>query len=456
MKTITQQSSFFPFPLLTVRGMVLLSVVLVLPVFGLLGTMTLNALLVLVGLFLAGYFLLLLCDYIAVRRIISQLSLQMSVPSVIYCAVETELELIVESERAKHSFRLWLRPDIPEGAKAAQETYVLDFPQGRSQIMVKHKTTLLARGPVCWRVIHGRISLFHDLVHWQFSTELGRPPEAKVYANPAPGDIRRVKALRRLGPGEIQLDLAGGEGREFDSLRRYTVGDDLRKADWKRSAQGRGLLIKVFRPETHQRINIAVDCSRRMGSWIEQRLQLDYAADAAAYLVKLASRNEDEVGLFAFNHQVVSKIECRKGSRQERLIAEALAGLKVGTLEPNYQLLAQWAHLSRRRSLLVLITSISNPASLEAVCAALLPVRRKHLPLVFALADRDLQDLVWQRAANLDDAYIVAAGVEQLEQIDARVKTLKRSGIECIYCDVAVLPQMLRNKYYELKLSGRL
>lgn len=455
MKTNAQQSRFFVFPLLTVQGMVLLSAVLLLPVIGLLGSMTLRALLVFVGLFLAGYFSFLLFDFLLARAVVKRLLLEIKAPHVIYCAVDTELKLIVTSD-AHSPYRLWLRPEIPEGARTEREIQVLDFPRGRSRVEVKHKTVLLVRGPVCWRMIYGRISLLHGIARWQFCAALNTPAEAKVYANPAAGDIRQIRAMKRLGPGEVQLDLAGGEGREFDSLRRYAVGDDLRKADWKRSAQGRGLFVKVFRPETHQRINIAVDCSRRMGSWIEQRLQLDYAADAAAYLVKLASRNEDEVGLFAFNHRVAAKIECRKGSRQERLIAEALAALKVGTLEPNYELLAQWAHSSRRRSLLVLITSISNPASLQAVCTALLPVRRKHLPLVFALADRDLRDLVRQPAENLDDAYIVAAGTEQLEQIDARIKVLKRSGIECLYCDVAALPQMLRNKYYELKLSGRL
>ena len=291
---------------------------------------------------------------------------------------------------------------------------------------------------------------------WQFSYQLESTHVARVYPNVLSHEQVEIKAFQRLNAGETPTHFRVGEGREFDSLRQYTHGDDLRKVDWKRSANGKGTLVKVYRPETHQRINIAIDCGRRMGSIVDQRLQIEHAADAASQLVRSAKGGDDEIGLFAFNHQVVGQLKSARGVRQEKKIAEELLKLKVGFLESDYDLLATWARSNRKRSLLVFITTLSNPASLEVIRNALWPVRNKHLPLVCAISDRDLNNLVKAPVETLEDSYIVSAGMEQIDKIQQRLQSLRRMGIESIYSDATRLPVALVQKYYQLKNTGRL
>jgi uncharacterized protein (DUF58 family) len=78
--------------------------------------------------------------------------------------------------------------------------------------------------------------------------------------------------------------------------------------------------------------------------------------------------------------------------------------LNPGALEADYDLIGEWARHNKRRSLFVVMTSVSNPASLEALHRALKPITRRHLPVVMAIADRDLQGLVQEPAHNLDEA----------------------------------------------------
>ena len=133
-----------------------------------------------------------------------------------------------------------------------------------------------------------------------------------------------------------------------------------------------------------------------------------------------------------------------------------LRSLEVGSLEADYQLLTEWARMNKKRSLLLLVTSITNPAGLESIHRALEPVKRKHLPLVFAIADRELAQIAAAKATNLTSAYTIAAASDQLEQVSQRAQSLTRLGIECIHCDVHQLSDRMRSKYYELKMQGRL
>ncbi len=443
-------------PLPTPAGLCALSLVTLIPAIGLLGDVPLNYLLIMLLGALGFAALNTAIDAWRMHTLLCALEIECDVPPTLHAAVLNTLTIKIAAREAVSSFLLEIRPEVPPGSKAEQQVYILSIAQGSSCTELKHCILPLKRGKMQWSTLYGRILLPPGLMRWQFEVPLAPPRLTEVYANASPAEQHQVHPFRKLDPGELLMELSGGEGREFDSLRRYAAGDDLRKVDWKRSAQGRGVLVKVYRPETHQRLHIALDCSRRMSNRIGERQELDHAADAAAHLINLAAHNGDEVGLFAFNHQVAAEISCRRGKRQEQRIAQELMTLQPGKLEADYDLLASWARLNKRRSLLLLITSIANPSSLDVICQALLPARRKHLPLVFAIASRDLRNLTQAKAANLDQAYSIAAAMEQLSQIQARVKTLEKSGIACIYCDAQALPEMMRAKYYQLKLLGKL
>ena len=445
----------FPFPLPTAKGLAILGGAIIIPAAGFVGEVPIAQALAVLACYAAVAAILFTVDFLNLLRFLGGLSFGLSMPAVLYSGAKHILEIAVSCGKSKGVAVLLLRPENPDSILAEKQTYEVTVGGEQRRRSIQHVFTPLSRGKTEFSCLYCRASLGLKLARWQFVVYPDPPVEAEVYPN-AQAVKSPARGLLKEESGSRLLSFARSEGREFDSLRKYSAGDDLRKVDWKRSAKGRGLMLKLYRPETHQRINIAMDCGRRMANAAGERSQIEYAADAAAVLTRLSRLAEDEIGLFAFNHQIVAAADCRRGVRQERRIIRMLAGLRPGPLESDYQLLTHWGAGNRRRSLLVLITTASNPAGFEQIRQALLPLRRKHLALVMAVADKDLLELAFDRAENLDQAYIIAAAAAQLTQIEEQIKIMERYGISCVYSSAENLAAALEKKYWELKTCGRL
>lgn len=448
--------SCFPAPILHLPGLALVASALFFPILGLLGLTSIASVKALTIIFCFALLALIIRDYFLTKKTVEALDITWELAEFSTCNSPLELKIKLVLKNNPRRLKVSLRPEALRQTQAESEIYSFYLAKGNVEHLLLHQLRTLTRGVFSWGKLYLRVSGGSFLWSWQYQIEPKEHAITNVFPNANLHSIRSVKAFQKLQAGNNIAEQRKSEGREFDSLRKYTVGDDLRKVDWKRSARGRGLFVKNYRPESHQCVSISIDCSRRMSNLIAGRTQIEYALDAAAHLIQLARTQEDEIGFFAFNHKVISSIKCRKGKKQEQLIANAMQSIRASTLEPDYQLLTEWGHSQRKRSLLILITSISNPVSLEGIRNALKPLSAKHLVLVLAIADRDLQELTQTRANSLEDAYIISAAMEQLEQIKKRQKQLQAIGIDCIYCDAALVSEMLHQKYYELKAKGKL
>lgn len=441
--------------MLTARGFAALGGVMFGPLVGLLSDWEWPSALALTLFYLFALILLLYRDWTTTRKVASNLEVTGYLPARLFSAVPNKLEIELDLPPLVRSLELSVRAEFPAGvSRVGADDMLLALPGGTTH-RLEFAFKPLARGPLriatMWLRLRGLSGLFRFQLSVPFRPEL----TATVYPNPFCNPERGQESVHSFSAGTNPF-IRGGEGREFDSLRQFAPGDDLRRVDWKRSARRGSLIVKLYRPETHQRVNIVLDCSRRMGNLIGDRPQLDYAADAAAYLMRLAIENDDEVGLLAFDDRMLAQIDCRRGRRQESLILDTLVKLQPGEREGDYDLVRHWGLRRTRRSLLVLLTSVTTPANLENLRRNLLPLAGKHLPLVVAIYDRDLQRILESPVKSADEAFIVGAGQEQLEAIQRRVTVLRQSGIECLYSDVLDIPGLLRRKYYQLKVEGRL
>lgn len=428
------------------------------PVAGILIHMSFSIELLLVTLYLVAVTVILLKEYLLVRKVLAQCQWSIRVPAVVHSGRAATIQIKInraEPHSALGSWQLTVRPEYNNLIKALDETLETPLVQSLTQTL-EFRFLPLARGTAEWSGFYGRVLPSSRFCFWQFYFQLNQPAAATVLPNHLLDRSKQEVGLQQNISGERKISSTYAQGREFEALRPYAVGDDLRKIDWKRSAKGRGLLLKVYRPETHQRIQLAIDCGRRMGTLLGDRLQLEYAADAAAGLSFLANKNSDEVGLFAFHHQIIRRIGVGRGPQQFSRILQALVELRIGEVESDYQLVGEWAHQGCKRSLLVLITSVSNLAGLQQIGRSLLSIRGRHLPVLFSIADRELIRLSRNSAASLEEAYIIAAAREQLTKIEEQRMILEKSGIPCVYCDAVELHTRLVAKYTELKASGRL
>lgn len=444
-----------PVPLLTLRSQLLLASGTVIPIAGLLLDIPTSLVLAGIGIFLLGLLIYLSIDFYYSRKSLRHLVFDFSLPETLYSGTDSRLDLNISSDTLSQTLFLQLRPDVLEDSGIKQEIYSVTLSQQKNTDSLEHVFQMLSRGSFMYEGLTGRIARHSRIAFWQFDITLDKPLQFEVLPC-ANAQALNNRALHRLSGGNSVVDAGKGQGNEFDSLRKYAFGDSLQRIDWKRSARGRGLLVKVYKPDTHQRIHIALDCSRRMGNLLDNRIQFEHASDAAATLAQCVSQNDDEVGLFAFNHKIVSQINSGRGALHANRISKAISKIEISTLEADYQLLTEWAHMNKKRSLLVLITCISSSSGLDSIGKALLPARRKHLPLVFAVADRDLENIARTKAKNVEDAYIIAAAMEQINRIKHRTQMLNNQGIGCVYCDTASLSRNLERKYNLIKRSGRL
>ena len=264
----------------------------------------------------------------------------------------------------------------------------------------------------------------------------------------------KLARLRQLD-GQ-HLSLIRGQGSEFDSLREYVVGDDIRSIDWRSSAKRSDVVVRTWRPERDRRVVLVLDTGRTSAGRVAGVPRLDAAMDAALLLAALASRAGDRVDLLAVDRQVRARVV--GASRTEVLprMTDAMALIDSELAESDGDLMASTLlATARQRCLVVLLTDL-NSAALEL---GLLPrlglLVRRYQVVVAATADPRLAEL----ASSRDDAAAVyqAAAAERASAERARVGALLvRRGVEVIDAPPDRLPSALADSYLSLKAAGRL
>lgn len=273
----------------------------------------------------------------------------------------------------------------------------------------------------------------------------------------------RLARLRELD-GAIPV-LIRGQGTEFDSLREYVVGDDVRSIDWRATARRADVVVRTWRPERDRRVVIVLDTGRtsagRVGvdptasdpsGWP----RLDWSMDAALLLAALASRAGDHVDFLAFDR--VTRAGVWGASRTELLaqLVEAMAPLQPALVESDASaMVAAVTRRVRQRALVVLLTDLNASALDEGLMAVLPRLSTKHQVLLAAVADPRVERL----AAGRDDAAQVydAAAAERARNDRRTIATrLRRNGVDVVDAAPEDLAPTLADHYLAMKAAGKL
>jgi uncharacterized protein (DUF58 family) len=295
-------------------------------------------------------------------------------------------------------------------------------------------------------------------------------------SRPVPGEVRVLPPFlsRKHLPSRLarlrELDgllptLTRGQGTEFDSLREYVVGDDVRSIDWRATARRADVVVRTWRPERDRRVVIVLDTGRTAagrvgvdptagdpGGWP----RLDWSMDAALLLAALASRAGDTVDFLA--HDRVTRAGVFGASRTELLgrVVEAMAPLTPALIESDATaMVSAVARRVRRRALVVLMTDLNASALDEGLLPVLPLLSTKHQVMVAAVADPRVDEL----AAGRSDAaqvYDAAAAERSRGERSAIATRLRHNGVEVVDAAPADLAPALADRYLSLKAAGRL
>jgi uncharacterized protein (DUF58 family) len=250
--------------------------------------------------------------------------------------------------------------------------------------------------------------------------------------------------------------LLRGQGSEFDSLREYVVGDDVRSIDWRSSARRSDLVVRTWRPERDRRIVLVLDTGRTSAGRVAGVPRLDASMDAALLLAALAARAGDRVDLLAVDRLVRARVLRPGRAEVLQTMSSTMAVLEPELAESDGELIASTVLATARQRCLVVVFTDLNSAALELGLLPAVPLlTSRHRLLVAAVADPRVAELAAARASA--EAVYQAAAAERARAERARMAArLSAHGVTVIDAPPDRLPSALADAYLSLKAAGRL
>jgi len=263
----------------------------------------------------------------------------------------------------------------------------------------------------------------------------------------------RLARLREIdGRTAVQLK---GAGSEFDSLRDYVIGDDVRTIDWRGTARRGEVVVRTYRPERDRRVLIALDTARLSAARVADAPRLDASIEGALLLAALASKAGDRVQATAFDRRERARA-ASSGPQIMPALADALATVEPSLLEPDWPALVRLVQ-SRvsQRSLVVLLTTVDTSAMDSGLIEAVAALQQRHQVLVGSVEDPELGAMIADRE-DADALYGAGAAARSLLEREAVAARLRQLGAEVVLALPDDLAPAVCDRYLALKASGRL
>lgn len=266
-----------------------------------------------------------------------------------------------------------------------------------------------------------------------------------------PSKLRKLRELD--GKAAVQIR---GAGTEFDSLRDYVRGDDVRSIDWRATARRSAVVVRTWRPERDRRVVIVLDTSRTAAARIEDEPRLDTGIEAALLLAVLAERGGDRVDFLAFDRR--SRARASSASRGNILeqIAQAMAPVEAELIELDWsQIPGQVRAISAHRSMVVLLAALDAGAPEEGLIPMAAQLMQQHVVVVASVRDPVLGEMQRERSTAAQ-VFRAAAAERALLEREAVGIQLRQLGVEVVDAEPHQLPPALADMYIRLKAAGRL
>lgn len=264
----------------------------------------------------------------------------------------------------------------------------------------------------------------------------------------------RLARLRELD-GATSV-MVRGPGTEFDSLRDYVRGDDVRSIDWRATARRTGLVVRTWRPERDRRVVIIIDSGRTSAARIDNEPRIDTAFESALLLAALASSAGDRVDLVIFDRRVRARVQGATGAELLSRMVSSMAPVEPELIELDWASVpALVRSITAHHALVVLATTIDAPGASHGLLSVLPQLSRKHMVVVSSVTDPTVLDATLDRSTR-NDVYRAAAAERALLDQARVAAAIRQLGAEVVTAAPADLPPALADRYIALKAAGRL
>lgn len=243
-----------------------------------------------------------------------------------------------------------------------------------------------------------------------------------------------------------------GHSMEFEQIKEYVQGDDIRSVNWKATARKGSLMVNNYTDEKSQQVYCVIDKGRLMKMPFGGLTLLDYAINSTLVLANVCLQKQDKIGLITFANKMGSLLAADRKPIQRENILQLLYNQQTSFLESDYEMLyMQIRSRIKQRSLIVLYSNFESLSGLNRQLGYLRSIARHHLLMVVFFENTELHKLTKTEAKDLEDVYIKTIAEKFEFEKRLIVKELKKHGILSILTPPEKLTINAVNKYLELK-----
>ncbi len=246
-----------------------------------------------------------------------------------------------------------------------------------------------------------------------------------------------------------------GHTMEFEQIKEYVQGDDIRTINWKATSKHNRLMVNQYQEERSQRIYMLIDKGRTMQMPFRGLSLLDYSINACMALSHIILKKSDRAGIMTFSKKTENKVSADNKSGQLKKISEALYNVQTNFFESDFNRLYQDVKFSiGQRSLVLLFTNFETLDAVNRQMKYLRGIAKNHLLVIVFFKNSELQEIIHRNPENMQEVYdeIIAEKFEFEKKLI--IQELRKYGIYTVY----TLPENLNieviNKYLEIKARG--
>lgn len=382
------------------------------------------------------------------------LSAELDAPQTLTRGERAELGVTVHNDTARDR-TLWVRPVLPDETipnYVTHRTHAVAGDAARFRIPLG----VPLRGRYTFGPVYVRLDGPLGLIRGQVCCEARET--TRVYP-----DVRRVqdylvtRKMQDTVAPHLRTARIRGIGSEFESMREYELGDDIRRIDWKATAKHRMPIVRNYEIEPFRNVMVIVDAGRLMAGSTGDATKLDCALDAALMVAGVVLEGGDRCGTLVFDEDVRAYLPPRGGLAQLRAIVENTYALQPTYVESHFQ--RAFAHLQTRltkRSLVLILSDVIDPYASASLLSGVVALSRRHLVMFAALRTPEVERVIDTPSASPEDPYRKAVAYRLFDERTMAITRLQRSGVHVLDVKPQDLTVPLVNKYIELREANML
>ena len=379
---------------------------------------------------------------------------------------ETEIELTIEN-RGHMIIECRLVDDLPPALVTEPATHrITAFPRVPASIRYRVEPSERGDWETGWLYVRYRSPL-------GLAERWARAPltqTVRVYPALRTGEEQQI-FLARSRQIDLQLRQVRqrGLGRDFESLREYREGDDLRDICWTATARRGSPITRQYQTERSQPVWIVLDCGRLMRSRVAANSpgksmlpvaepgarvhsKLDHACTTAVALAQLALYSGDRVGLLAYGSGLQQRLLPGRGAAHMRQFIESLAQVHAESGEADHlRATATLNRLQPRRALILWVTDLAETAMRPEVIDGAVQLLRRHVLLFVAMAQPEVESIAQARPKNIEQMFRAAAAQEMAGRRELLLARLHEHGALTLDLNPEELTSSVLNQYLTIK-----